>query len=95
MPLKPHYAVVIVGAGPTGLVLANILGVERVDTLLLERNERTVSEPRAVSIDDESLRTIQGVGLLDAALADIVQGYGSHYFSPSGRAFARVQPAVQ
>ena len=95
MPLKPHYSVVAVGAGPTGLVLANILGVERVDTLLLERNERTVSEPRAVSIDDESLRTIQGVGLVDIVLGDVVQGYGSHYFSPSGRPFARVQPALQ
>lgn len=95
MPLKPHYAVAAVGAGPTGLVLANILGVERVATLLLERNERTVSEPRAVSIDDESLRTIQSVGLVDIVLGDVVQGYGSHYFSPSGRAFARVQPALQ
>lgn len=95
MPLKSHYSVIIVGAGPTGLMLANILGVEQVDTLLLERNERTVSEPRAVSIDDESLRTIQGVGLIEAVLGDVVQGYGSHYFSPSGRAFARVQPAVQ
>jgi 3-(3-hydroxy-phenyl)propionate hydroxylase len=95
MPLKPHYSVIVVGAGPTGLVIANILGVERVDTLLLERNERTVSEPRAVSIDDESLRTIQGVGLVDTVLGDVVQGYGSHYFSPSGRTFARVQPAVQ
>jgi 3-(3-hydroxy-phenyl)propionate hydroxylase len=95
MPLKPHYSVVVVGAGPTGLVLANILGVEQVDTLVLERNERTVSEPRAVSIDDESLRTIQGVGLVDTVLGDIVQGYGSHYFSPSGSRFARVQPAVQ
>ena len=95
MPLKPHYPVVIVGAGPTGLVLANILGVEGIGTLLLERNERTVSEPRAVSIDDESLRTIQGIGLVDMVLADIIQGYGSHYFSPSGRAFARVQPAAQ
>ena len=95
MPLKPHYPVVVVGAGPTGLVLANILGVERADTLLLERNERTVSEPRAVSIDDESLRTIQGIGLLDTVLGDIVQGYGSHYYSRSGSRFARVQPALQ
>ena len=95
MPLKSHYSVAIVGAGPSGLVLANILGVEQVDTLLLERNERTVSEPRAVSIDDESLRTIQGIGLVEAVLGDVVQGYGTHYYSPSGRAFARVQPAVQ
>ena len=93
MPLKPHYSVIIIGAGPTGLMLANILGCERIDTLLLERNPRTVSEPRAVSMDDETLRTIQGVGLAETVLTDVIQGFGSHYLSPSGSTFAQVQPA--
>lgn len=57
MVIKDHYPVAIVGAGPTGLVLANLLGVHGIETLLLERNPGTVTEPRAVSIDDESLRT--------------------------------------
>jgi len=95
MPVKPHYSVIVVGAGPTGLVLANILGVERVDALLLERNPRTVNEPRAVSIDDETLRTIQGIGLVDAVLQDVIMGCGSYYHSASGRTFAQVLPAAQ
>jgi pyruvate/2-oxoglutarate dehydrogenase complex dihydrolipoamide dehydrogenase (E3) component len=57
--------VVVVGAGPTGLTLANILGMHGVSTLLIERNDATVTEPRAVSIDDETLRTLQYIDLVD------------------------------
>ena len=88
-----HYPVAIVGAGPSGLTLANLLGGYGVRTLLLERNATTVNEPRAVSIDDESLRTLQNVGVLDQVLPDVVPGYGVHYFSWSGREFARIEPS--
>ena len=47
------WPVVVVGAGPTGLTTANLLARYGVDVLLIERNETTVQEPRAVSIDDE------------------------------------------
>lgn len=90
--LRAHYPVVIVGGGPTGLTLANLLGVYGVTCLLLERNASTVSEPRAVSIDDESLRTMQMARIIDPVLSSIVTGYGSHYYSPRGRCFARVEP---
>ena len=90
--LSRRYAVAIAGAGPTGLTLANLLGVEGVPVLLLERNPTTVQEPRAVSIDDESLRTMQAAGLIDEVLATIGPGYGSHYRAPDGRCFVTVQP---
>ena len=62
---------VVVGAGPTGLVTANLLGFEKIQTLLIEKHESTVQAPRAVSIDDEALRTIQSFGLVEKVLADI------------------------
>ena len=89
------YDVVIVGAGPTGLTLANLLGQSGVATLLVERNPETVREPRAVSIDDETLRTMQGAGLVDAVLADIAQDYGLHYYGADGRVFAKVEPSTR
>jgi 3-(3-hydroxy-phenyl)propionate hydroxylase len=49
-------SVVIVGAGPTGLTLANVLGFSGIDVLLIERETTTVQEARAVNIDDEALR---------------------------------------
>ena len=75
----PHFPVAIVGAGPAGLILANLLGLYGIRTLILERHPATVDEPRAVSIDDESLRTLQNAGVLASVLPDIVQGYGVHY----------------
>lgn len=93
--MKKHYPVVVVGAGPTGLTLANLLGTFGVEVLLVERNAATVSEPRAVSIDDESLRTMQAAGVAGVVLKSIVPGYGSEYYSPSGRLFLRVEPTEQ
>ena len=87
-----NYDVVIVGAGPTGLTLANVLGMHGVRALLVERNAATVGEPRAVSIDDESLRTMQYIDLVDTVRSRIVEGYGSYYFPPRGGCFAKVVP---
>lgn len=93
--LRDHYSVIVIGAGPTGLVLANLLGSYGVQLLLVERNASTVSEPRAVSIDDESLRTMQAVGLVDKVISEVVPGYGSEYHTRKGRMFLKVQPMDQ
>jgi 3-(3-hydroxy-phenyl)propionate hydroxylase len=92
---RVHYPVAIVGAGPAGLTLANLLGVYGVACVVIERNAATVNEPRAVSIDDESLRTMQAAGLVDEVMRETVHGYGSHYYSARGRCFAKVQPTEQ
>jgi 3-(3-hydroxy-phenyl)propionate hydroxylase len=63
--------------------------------VLIERNAVTVHEPRAVSIDDESLRTMQAAGLAQEVMAETVAGYGSHYYSARGKLFAKVQPTAQ
>jgi 3-(3-hydroxy-phenyl)propionate hydroxylase len=85
----------IVGAGPTGLTLANLLGRYGVETILVEQHETTVQEPRAVSIDDESLRTMQATGLIDEVAKDVILGgYGYHYFTRHGRRFAQVLPTA-
>ncbi|UUZ62093.1 bifunctional 3-(3-hydroxy-phenyl)propionate/3-hydroxycinnamic acid hydroxylase [Polaromonas sp. P1-6] len=89
-----HFPVVIVGAGPTGLMLANLLGIQGIKTLVIERNTSTVGEPRAVTIDDESLRTVQATGLIGEVLPHVVQGYGVHYYSWRGKEFARIEPNV-
>lgn len=89
---RSHYPVIVVGAGPTGLTLANLLGRYGVEFLLVERHPSTVQEPRAVSIDDESLRTLQAAGMIDTVLTQVVAGYGSRYLDPKGRCFLEVLP---
>ena len=84
--------ILIVGAGPTGLLLANLLGAMGVRTLVVERNAGTVEEPRTVSIDDESMRALQAAGLAGEVEQITARGYGSIYRGPSGRAFATVKP---
>jgi 3-(3-hydroxy-phenyl)propionate hydroxylase len=95
MTAPPHFPVAIVGAGPVGLTLANLLGVYGVRSALIERNAATVHEPRAVSIDDESLRTMQAAGLAETVMAHTVTGYGSHYYTARNHCFAKVQPTAE
>ncbi len=87
--------VLIIGAGPTGLLIANLLGTMGVRTTIIERNAHTVQEPRAVSIDDESMRALQAAGLAEAVTQITVRGYGSIYRGPSGKVFATVKPSAR
>ena len=87
--------VVVIGAGPIGLTMTNLLGIYGVQTLLIEKNASTVSEPRAVSIDDESLRVMQTIGLDKQVCSNLLPGYGSSYLSPRGREFAFVHPKTE
>jgi 3-(3-hydroxy-phenyl)propionate hydroxylase len=89
------YDVAVVGAGPTGLTMANLLAQAGVRVVLIERNKGTVDAPRAVSIDDESLRTMQAIGLAETIIKDVALDYGSHYYSPSGRCFLKVEPKTR
>lgn len=85
--------VLVIGAGPTGLTLANLLGSMGVQVTLVERNQSTVQEPRAVSIDDESMRVMQAAGMVADVQAIVASGYGSIYMGPGDRIFATVKPA--
>jgi 3-(3-hydroxy-phenyl)propionate hydroxylase len=82
--------VLIVGAGPTGLALANLLGATGVETMIVETRETTSDLPRAIVLDDEGARTLQACGLAEAALADSLPGEGSRYEAPDGRIIAQV-----
>jgi 3-(3-hydroxy-phenyl)propionate hydroxylase len=63
------YDVIIVGLGPTGAVLAAMLGDADIRTLVLERDTQVYPLPRAVHFDDEVMRIFQGVGIA----ADVLQ----------------------
>src|SRR5271166_3399111 len=61
--------VAIIGCGPVGAMLANLLGLQGVRTLVLEREAAIYHLPRAVHFDDEVMRLLQTVGLAEAAAA--------------------------
>jgi 3-(3-hydroxy-phenyl)propionate hydroxylase len=57
--------VVVVGLGPSGAMLANLLGPRGWSVVAIERDEDVYYAPRAVHFDDEAMRIFQAVGLAD------------------------------
>ncbi len=88
-------SVVVVGAGPVGLTMASLLAAYGIDVLVIERLPSTIDEPRAVSIDDESLRSMQAIGLIDAIEPTLHSDYGSLYLDQNGRKIAFVHPTTR
>ena len=84
--------VVIIGAGPVGLMTANLLGIYGLKVLLIERNNQPYNVPRAITLDDEGCRTLQAVGLSDLYLPDALPSGGSRYYGENGEPFAEVGP---
>jgi 3-(3-hydroxy-phenyl)propionate hydroxylase len=61
--------VLVVGAGPVGVTAALLLARRGVDVLVVDRHPHAYPQPRAVHLDDESLRVLQAAGVADAFTA--------------------------
>ncbi|MFE9789844.1 bifunctional 3-(3-hydroxy-phenyl)propionate/3-hydroxycinnamic acid hydroxylase [Nocardia salmonicida] len=77
--------VVICGAGPVGLTAAALLAARGVDVVVVEQNHSTSDEPKAISIDDESLRVYQRAGIVEQVLPIVVPGTGTRYYDRHGK----------
>ena len=91
---SPDYTadVVVLGAGPVGLAIANYLGQAGVQVLQIEKLDQLIDYPRAIGIDDESLRTVQAIGLVDEVLPHTTPWHAMRFLTPKGRCFADIQP---
>lgn len=78
--------VLVVGAGPVGLTTATLLAEHGVPVVVVERNATTSDQAKAISLDDESLRTMQAAGIADEILRVVVPGTGTCYFDRHGKA---------
>ena len=72
--------VLVVGAGPVGMTAAILLAARGLQVVVAERNDGTSREPKAISLDDESLRTYQQAGIENEILSVIVPGTGTAYY---------------
>ena len=77
--------VAIIGCGPVGAMLANLLGLQGVRTLVLEREVAIYHLPRAVHFDDEVMRLLQTVGLAEAMQPLVHVSPGMKFVGATGR----------
>ena len=61
--LPDFVEVVVVGFGPVGATIANLLGQYGVRTLVVDRATDILMMPRAIALDNEALRILQLAGL--------------------------------
>lgn len=87
--------VVIIGAGPVGLTLANLLGLSRVDVILIEARTELIDYPRAVGIDDEALRVMQAIGLVDDVLPHTVPDQKIRLINGDGKVIGEINPTTR
>lgn len=91
--IQKHYPIIIVGAGPVGLVAANLLGQAGISALLIEHNTGLSQQTKADALDEESLRLCQSLGLSEAIQAHALLNLQAHFLS--GRTpIAHVTPNV-
>src|SRR6476619_7206154 len=87
--------VLIVGAGPVGLTLANLLGGYGIRTTVADAGEQLIDYPRGVGLDDESLRTFQTAGVVHAVLPHTTPQHIMRMVNGTGQVLANVAPGAQ
>ncbi len=88
----PDCDVAIVGAGPVGLMLANLLGIAGFNVVVLEKNDGLVGLPRAIAYDAETLRLFAQIGLFDRIADGLVQDPEVVYLNARGVKLMQITP---
>ncbi len=86
--------VVIVGGGPNGITAAHYMGTYGIECVVLELAEGILPYPRAVGMDDEALRVLQGIGIAELAIRDMICDVPLRYYNARGVCFAEVKPST-
>ena len=87
--------VMVIGAGPVGLLLGNFLGASGLRVLIAEALPELIDYPRGVAIDDESLRAFQAAKLVDNVLPHTMPQQAMRFVNGKGRVFASIDPVAK
>ncbi len=77
--------VAIVGCGPVGALIANLLGRRGLSVQMIEKQPKPYPLPRAIHFDGEAMRAFQAAGLAEAVLPHTHVGKGMLFQDSSGR----------
>ena len=80
-----NYDVVIVGLGPTGGTIANLIALGGFSVLILEREKSFYPLPRAVHFDDEVMRVFQTIGITNDFLKYTIINKGTKFVNSIGK----------
>ena len=81
--------VLIVGAGPTGLMLANQLGLRGVRAMIIDRHSGPAQQSRAMAVQARTLEIYSKMGVIDKALELGARGTGANMWA-NGQWTARI-----
>lgn len=95
MTSSTEVPVLIAGAGPVGVTIANLLGTYGIRALVVERSPSVLDFPRAVGLDDEALRTFQAAGLAEQMLQDMIQNVPMRMYTAGKQCFAEILPSTR
>ena len=82
--LRGDYDMAIVGMGPVGATLANLLALRDLHVLIVDREPEIYALPRAVQFDGECMRVFQTIGIADEMLPDLLVVPGMRFVDSSG-----------
>ncbi len=80
-----HHKVIIVGAGPVGLLLANLLGSKNIETLILEKELIRNPWSRAIGITPPSLEILRSLNLAHLFINNGIIGRAAIFFGSTVR----------
>lgn len=83
--------VVIVGFGPVGQALAALLGRAGHRVVAVERHDEIYRLPRAVHLDHEIMRLLQGLGVVDELAGDLYPVHDYHWYGADGQPLMTLQ----
>ena len=84
---------IIVGLGPTGATMANLLGRRGWRVAVLERAADVYDKPRAITADHEALRVFQEIGLAEDIAETTVPHPGTDFLGVDGELIKKFYPA--
>ena len=85
--------VLIVGYGPSGATLANLLGLRGHRVVVIDQALDIYDKPRAITADQEALRIFQEIGLADEITQSTTPHPGTDFVGVKGQVIKRFYPA--
>jgi 3-(3-hydroxy-phenyl)propionate hydroxylase len=85
--------VLIVGLGPSGATLANLMGRRGHRVVVIDQASTVYDKPRAITADQEALRIFQEIGLADAIAGEVTPHPGTDFIGLNGQVIKRFYPA--